>query len=1182
MPAPFVHLHLHSEYSLVDSTIRIPELVAACAETGIAAVALTDQANVIALVKFCSAAERAGIKPIAGCDLLIDPGNVREPPSRLTVLCQDHAGYLTLSKLLTRAYERRAHGAQAFIDAAWLDDANAGLIALLGRESDVGRLAALQRDRDARASLERWHERFAGRLYLEITRTGRTGEDAFNASAIEFGAALGLPMVASNDVRFLARDDFAAHEARVCIQQGRVLADPRRPHDYSREQYLKSPAEMAALFEDLPEAVENTVELARRCNVEIALGNYHLPTFPLPAGDRAEDHIRAEARRGLEAKIARYPPAPGRVAADYTARLDHELDVIAKMGFSGYFLIVADFIRWAREHDIPVGPGRGSGAGSLVAWALGITDLDPLLHGLLFERFLNPERVSMPDFDVDFCMDRRDEVIHYVADKYGHDRVGQIITCGTMAAKAVLRDTGRVLGMPYGQVDRIAKLLPRTPLDLTLEDALGRSEKSHQESGRVVVEFKALYEADEEVAELVDLALKLEDLTRNAGKHAGGVVIAPGPISDFVPLYCEEGGHDLVTQFDKDDIEAIGLVKFDFLGLRTLTIIDWAVKAINACRGRNGEIPLDIGNLPTDDPATFALLKQCRTAAVFQLESRGMRDLVRKLQPDTFEDIVALNALYRPGPLQSGMVDDFIARKHGDAAATFPHPLLEPILAPTYGVIVYQEQVMQIAQVLAGYSLGGADLLRRAMGKKKPEEMARQRLTFEEGASARGVDVRLASAIFDLMEKFSGYGFNRSHAAAYALVAYQTAWLKCHHPAKFMAATLSADMDITDKVVASLAEARALGLAIAPPDVNTSDWMFVADDAAGGTGSPTIRYGLGAIRGVGRGAVDAILAARSTGGPFTNLGDFCRRVDAQRTNKRVFEALILSGAMDALAPTRSTLFAQLPDAVQAAERQARDLEAGQHDMFGAAAMPATIDAPPAVAEWPTSRRLAGERETLGYYLSGHPVDVWRDLAARVATSTIGAIDQHFHSRPPDRRGRPGEQPYTIVGLVASMRKVGDTMAFAQVEDGTGSLEVTLYRDVWVEFGPLLTRDAILLFEGGLAFNELMQGYQLRARSITAIDAICERQARLLRVRTNGIDADFVPRLQRVLAGYRGGDTPVRIIYRNAAGSADIDLGPQWRVRAGIALVRDLEGLDGVIAADLAYAPPGAPPVPTDA
>nr|MDQ3039278.1 DNA polymerase III subunit alpha [Pseudomonadota bacterium] len=854
MSARFVHLHLHSEYSLVDSTIRIPELVEACGARQLPAVAMTDQNNLFALVKFYKAAEKAGIKPVAGADVLVADGTVAA--SRVTLLCRDHDGYLSLSHLLSRAWMEGQRHDGVVARPQWLK-ANKGLFALAGLNAEPGQLFTSGRHELAEQSLADLQAAFGERLHLELTRCGRPGEDAFNAFALDMAARRGIPVVASNDVRFIDTEGFAAHEARVCIASGRVLDDARRPRDYTAEQYLKSGEEMAALFADVPDALANTVALAERCNLELRLGTYYLPAFPVPDDHTIESWLRSQSREGLAKRLDRYPPAPEHGRSPYEARLETELEVIISMGFPGYFLIVADFINWAKQNGIPVGPGRGSGAGSLVAWALGITDIDPLPYDLLFERFLNPERVSMPDFDIDFCMDRRDEVIDYVARRYGRDRVSQIITYGTMAAKAVLRDAGRVLGYPYGMIDGLAKLIPLQPADpLSLSDVLGRSERAKKDSSRVIAEFKQRYESEDDVRDLLDLALQLEDLTRNAGKHAGGVVIAPTPLSDFCPLFAEHDGHGAgrnpVTQFDKDDVESIGLVKFDFLGLRTLTILDWAVKAINVRRATEGDPPFDITALPLDNPDTYALFARGDSVAVFQFESRGMRELLKRAKPDTFEDIIALAALFRPGPLGSGMDKEWCDRKHGHTDVSYPHPALETVLKPTYGVIVYQEQVMQIAQVLAGYSLGGADLLRRAMGKKKPEEMAKERAKFEAGSAERGVDPRIATQIFDLMEKFAEYGFNKSHSAAYALVAYQTAWLKVHYPAEFMAAVLSSDMDNTDKVVGFLDEARALGLTVLPPDVNSSTYMFEATEPR------TIRYGLGAVKGVGRGACEAI------------------------------------------------------------------------------------------------------------------------------------------------------------------------------------------------------------------------------------------------------------------------------------------------------------------------------------
>jgi DNA polymerase-3 subunit alpha len=1170
MPAGFVHLHVHSEYSLVDSTIRIDDLVAACAAAGMPAVALTDQVNLFALVKFYRAAEKAGIKPIAGCDVWIaDPAD-RGSPHRITLLCQNKTGYRNLSRLISRAWADGRHGDYALLERDWLFAENEGLIVLAGRESDVGKAVLAGRDDAARDSVREWLRYFPDRFYLELVRTQRADEEAHVAATVALAAELDVPVVASNDVRFLERDDFEAHEARVCIHDGYVLADPKRPRPYSTEQYLKSPEDMAALFADIPEAIENAVELAKRCNLELSFGTYYLPDFPIPEGHTLDSWIRTQSREGLARRLETHSPAPGFTRDDYDKRLEIEVDVIVKMGFPGYFLIVADFINWAKDHDIPVGPGRGSGAGSVVAWALGITDIDPLRYGLLFERFLNPERVSMPDFDIDFCMDKRDRVIDYVAKKYGRDHVSQIITYGTMAAKAVLRDTGRVLGMPYGQVDKIAKLIPMRPLDLSLEDALGRSEKSRKEPERVVADLKALYETEDEVRELIDLALKLEDLTRNAGKHAGGVVIAPTPLTDFAPLYCEAGGEGVVTQYDKDDVEAVGLVKFDFLGLRTLTIIDWATKAINKRRAKANLPPIRIDQLPLDDAAVYNLFKRAQTVAVFQFESRGMQGMLKDAKPDRFEDLIALGALYRPGPMD--LIPSYCKRKHGTEVIDYPDQRVEPVLKETYGIMVYQEQVMQMAQIVGGYSLGGADLLRRAMGKKKAEEMAKHRAIFREGAAKNGVNEAKADEVFDTMEKFAGYGFNKSHAAAYALVSYQTAWLKTHYPAEFIAAVLSSDMDNTDKVVNFLGEARAMGLSVLPPDINASAYMFEALDAENpGEPSRTVRYGLGAVKGVGEGAIDNVIKARERGGPFRDLGDFCMRVDAQKINKRTLEALILSGAMDSLAKNRASLMAQLPEAVRAADQHARDALAGQNDMFGAAsAVPAQLELVE-VEDWPAERRLAGERDTLGHYLSGHPTDSWRELFAKVTSCPIGDLEKYYKP-PAEGRSRfgGGQQNFTLAGSVLGMRKQGDSRAFVQVEDFSGRFEAVLYREAWTEFAPLLTRDAILIFEGSLSIDDFSGNYQLRTQRVSTIESTIEQQARVLRLRVNGIGREFASRLYDVLENARGGHTLVRIAFTNETGRAEIELGPEWRVRSSHALLQRVQTLGGVLAAEYLY------------
>jgi DNA polymerase-3 subunit alpha len=1187
MTVSFIHLHIHSDYSLVDSTIRLPDkpeygdpakaprpnLISRAVELNTPALALTDQSNLFALVKFYRAAETNGVKPIAGADLWI--ANAAEPnkPTRLTLLCQNHVGYLNLARLISRSYIEGHRGDFAIVDPSWFVGSSDGLLALAGHASDVGQLLLADKHDAALARTHEWLRHFGDRWYFEVTRVGHADEAHHLDGVLQIADATDCPVVATNDVRFLTRDDFEAHEARVCIHQGRPLNDPKRPRDYTPEQYLKSADEMAELFADLPELLQNTVEIAKRCNLELSFGKYFLPAFPVPHDQTIDSFIRSQSRGGLAARLAKHAPVEGFTVADYEKRLETELDVIVKMGFAGYFLIVADFINWAKTHDIPVGPGRGSGAGSLVAYSLGITDLDPLAYGLLFERFLNPERVSMPDFDVDFCMDRRDEVIDYVAHKYGRDKVSQIITYGTMAAKAVVRDTGRVLGMGYTQVDKIAKLIPLRPADpLSLEDALGRSERSRREHDRIVPDLKSMYESDDDVRDLIDLALKLEDLIRNAGKHAGGVVIAPSALTDFAPLYSEGGGDGVVTQFDKDDVESVGLVKFDFLGLRTLTIIDWAVKAINARRAKHGEAPLDITQLPLDDASVYTLFKRAQTVAVFQFESRGMQSMLKEAKPDRFEDIIALGALFRPGPMD--LIPSYCKRKHGQEPIDYPDPRVESVLSETYGIMVYQEQVMQMAQIVGGYSLGGADLLRRAMGKKNPAEMAKQRVVFRDGAAKNGVEQRKADAVFDTMEKFAGYGFNKSHAAAYALVSYQTAWLKTHYPAEFMAAVLSSDMDNTDKVVNFLGESRAIGLTVLPPDVNSSCYMFAALDAADEKSqSKTVRYGLGAVKGVGQGAVENIVESRERDGTFKDLADFCSRVDMQKVNKRALEALILSGAMDALAKNRASLMAQLPECTRAAEQRARDSLAGQHDMFGASSSaPAPVREWPTVDEWPAERKLAGERETLGYYLSGHPTDAWRPILSQLATCPIGEIAQKFQPPKPrksndddasNRFRRPQETPWIVAGQLIDVRKRGDSMAFAQLEDGSGRIEISFFRDTFMEYGPLLTRDAILVAEGGLAYDEFAGGLRVRVKRLMTLNDACERQARLIRIHLNGVDSSFTTALQNAIGGYRGGQTPLRLTYANGEGRAEIELGAAWKVRASAELKRALDRLPGV-------------------
>ena len=1148
MPARFAHLHLHSEYSLVDSTVRIKELVSACAARGLPAVAITDQNNLFSLVKFYRAAEGAGIKPIAGADVLVADGTAAA--SRLTLLCRDREGYLRLSQLLTQAWMEGHRHDGVVIRPQWLRDGTDGLFAIAGPGSEPGQLLAANRPELATQALRDLQASFGERLHLELLRTGRAGEDAFNGFALDASQALGLPVVASNDVRFIDAEGFDAHEARVCIASGRVLDDSRRPRDYSAGQYLKSADEMAALFADIPDALDNAVALATRCNLELQLGTYYLPAFPVPDDETLDSWIRGQARAGLEGRLAKASLAPGKSRQDYDDRLEVELDVIVKMGFPGYFLIVADFINWAKEHGIPVGPGRGSGAGSLVAWALGITDLDPLPYDLLFERFLNPERVSMPDFDIDFCMDRRDEVIDYVARKYGRDRVSQIITYGTMAAKAVVRDSGRVLGFPYGFVDGVAKLVPMT-LGIGLDDALGRTEKSRSDDAWRSDELIQRYGSEDDVRDLLDLALELEDLTRNAGKHAGGVVIAPSPLSDFCPLFAEHDGQghgrNPVTQFDKDDVEAVGLVKFDFLGLRNLTIIQTAVEFIDA---RHPELKLDLATLEFTDPAAYRLLADANTTAIFQVEGEGMKKLLKKLQPDRFEDIIAVLALYRPGPLNSGMVDDFILRKKGQQKIDYFHPDLTATLEPTYGVIVYQEQVMQISQIVGGYTLGGADLLRRAMGKKKPEEMAQHRGLFVEGAKNKGYDEALADKLFDLMAMFAEYGFNKSHTAAYAVVTYHTAWLKAKYPAEFIAATLSSDMGDTDKVQILVADARQNKVDVLGPDVNASAYRFEpVDDARGGR---AIRYGLGGVKGTGEGAVANVLKARADG-PFRDLFDFCARVDRKVVNRRTIEALVRAGAFDSLNPDRALLLANVGRAIDTAD--AADASVGQESLFGGS--DGAIAAPVEwlrTAAWTERQRLQEEKSALGFYLSGHLFHGFSREVRRFVKTTIGDL-------------QPTQQPVWIAGIVASQRMQmtrRGKMLVVVLDDDTGAIEIPLFNELYEKHRATVREDELLVLQVAVR-DDRNGGQRLIVEKLLDLTAARREFGKRVVIGLNGnadgslLRAAITPWLSPAEQQEPDG-LPVVVEYSTSDARCAVQLGERWRVRPADDLLASLRRL----------------------
>ncbi|KFA97259.1 DNA polymerase III subunit alpha [Vibrio sp. ER1A] len=1145
----FIHLRVHSDFSMIDGLSKVPPLVKKVAEMGMPAMALTDFTNLCGLVKFYGNAHSSGIKPLIGADFAVQSDEFGDELTRITVLATDNTGYNNLTLLISKAYLRGHIQHQPVIDKAWLVELSEGLIVLSGaKEGDVGKALLKGNTTLAKQCAQFYQTHFPDRYYLELIRTGRPDEESYLHFAVELAEELDLPVVATNEVVFVDKELFDAHEIRVAIHDGYTLDDPKRPKKYSAQQYLRSEEDMCELFADIPEALQNSVEIAKRCNVTVRLGEYFLPAFPTE-GMKETDFLVMKSREGLEERLEfLFPDEAVRAERrpEYDDRLQIELDVINQMGFPGYFLIVMEFIQWSKDNAIPVGPGRGSGAGSLVAYALKITDLDPLEYDLLFERFLNPERVSMPDFDVDFCMDKRDQVIDHVAEMYGRDAVSQIITFGTMAAKAVIRDVGRVLGHPFGFVDRISKLIPADP-GMTLEKAFKAEPALPQ-----------LYDGDEEVRDLIDMCRILEGCTRNAGKHAGGVVISPTTITDFAPIYADSEGHFPVTQFDKNDVETAGLVKFDFLGLRTLTIIDWALGLINPRLEREGKDPVRIESIPLDDSASFQLLQNSETTAVFQLESRGMKELIKRLQPDCFEDIIALVALFRPGPLQSGMVDNFIDRKHGREAVSYPdetwqHESLKETLEPTYGIILYQEQVMQIAQILAGYTLGGADMLRRAMGKKKPEEMAKQRAVFEEGAINNGVDGELAMKIFDLVEKFAGYGFNKSHSAAYALVSYQTLWLKTHYPAEFMAAVMTADMDNTEKVVGLVDECFRMKLKVLPPDINAGLFRFNVNEEG------AIVYGIGAIKGVGEGPIDVIIEARNKGGHFRDLFDFCARIDIKKVNKRVIEKLIMSGALDRLGPHRAAMMASLNDAVKAASQHHQAEAFGQADMFGV-----LTDAPEDVEHkytqvppWPEKVWLEGERETLGLYLTGHPINAY-----------LKELTKYTSCRLKDATPTRRDQSLTVAGLVIAARvmttKRGTRIGLMTLDDRSGRMEVMLFSDALDKYAELLEKDKIVVVSGQVSFDDFNGGLKMSGREVLDLGSAREKFTRGVSISLleQQIDERFYQRFTEILTPHKAGTVPVNIYYQRADARAKLTLGTEWRVTPNDALLEELQQLLG--------------------
>ena len=1149
----FLHLRCHSEYSIVDGIVRLDDYINAANQDAMPALAISDLSNLFAAIKFYKAAREKGIKPIIGCELWLENTKNRDSAYRLLLLVQNHVGYLRLCAIISRAYLENQYRGRAEIKQEWLHN-NEGLLLISGNaQSDIGSAINAGNIKLATILAKHWQQMFPNRFYIDLQRildpadmglnnrksaNFLTNNPAYNAQetlihhALDLASALDLPVLATHPIQFIAQDDFMAHEARTCIAEGYMLADTRRPKNFTREQYFKTQAQMAALFADIPEALANTVEIAKRCNLSITLGKNYLPNFPTPNNESLDTYLITQSTLGLETRLAGlYPNTDTRKAKrlEYESRLAFECKIINQMGFAGYFLIVADFINWAKHNGVPVGPGRGSGAGSLVAYSLNITDLDPLQYNLLFERFLNPDRVSMPDFDIDFCMDGRDRVIDYVKQKYGLDAVSQIATFGTMAAKAVIRDVGRVLDLPFNFVDGIAKLIP-LELGITLSSAL---EKEPQ--------LKARRETEDEVAQLLELALRLEGIVRNVGMHAGGVLISPSRISDFSPIYCQADGASLISQYDKDDVEAVGLVKFDFLGLRTLTILELAL--INANKQRASSLdgtpdnasnkdraPLSFQNIPLDDKASFALLKSANTTAVFQLESKGMKDMLKQAKPDCFEDIIALVALYRPGPMD--LIPDFCRRKHGLQRVEYPHPATESILKETYGIAVYQEQVMQIAQVVAGYSLGGADLLRRAMGKKKIEEMDAQRAIFTEGAKKNGLNERQATELFDLLEKFAGYGFNKSHAAAYALVAYHTAYLKAHYPAAFLAATMSADMNNTDNMHTFFDDCAGNSVEMLPPDVNQSGYRFEPINDS------QILYGLGAIKGSGLAAIEVIVAAREVDGPFKNLFDFCNRLDLRKVNRRVIESLIRAGAFDKLEHNRAALLAAVNMAITSAEQNNNN--AGQNSLFGE---PSEIKHDlPKIAAWTPQQALIEEKAALGFYLSGHPFNNVKAEISQFVRGTLAELS-------------PQEQPKLLAGVVAGVRirmTARGKMAIVTIDDSLARVDVVVGSDLLHTHANLIKEDCVLIVEGRISHDEFSGGIRVNARKLMDLAGARSAQASMLKIACNG-QSDAI-KLSTILKPYckKSIDTdkklcPVKIEYHNKDSQASLMLGAAWQV-----------------------------------
>ncbi|MEO6973079.1 MAG: DNA polymerase III subunit alpha [Rhodoferax sp.] len=1132
----FVHLRLHTEFSVVDGTNRIDEIVQAAADDGQPALAITDLSNLFGTVKFYKAARSAGVKPLIGTEIFLeglgmDPGAL----SRVVLLVQNRQGYLNLSELLARAWTQNVVKAQAVVKLTWLTELGEGLILLSGAQAGPVGQALVQGDSNRASALAlQLAALFPHRFYIELQRAGRANDEAHVVAAVQLAASLKLPVVATHPVQFTVQDDYEAHEARVCIAEGEILGNQRRARKFTREQYFKTTGQMQALFADVPSSIANTLEIARRCSLTLVLGKPQLPDFPTPQVDgrqlAPDDYFRHTSYEGLEQRLVHLYPEEkqrDRERPRYVERLEFEIDTILKMGFPGYFLIVGDFINWAKNNGCPVGPGRGSGAGSLVAYALKITDLDPLQYNLLFERFLNPERVSMPDFDIDFCQSNRDRVIDYVKLKYGKDAVSQIATFGTMAARAAIRDVGRVLDMSYTFCDGISKLIPNKPgTHITIDGAL--------KAEPILAERLA---NEDEVKTLLALAQKLEGMTRNVGMHAGGVLIAPSKLTDFCPLYQQPGSDSAVSQFDKDDVEAIGLVKFDFLGLATLTILEIAKDFI--VKRHKGQENFAFENLPLGDPAVYRLFAEGKTEAVFQFESRGMQGMLRDARPTRLEDLIAMNALYRPGPMD--LIPTYIARKAGREEVVYPDPRVESILSETYGVMIYQEQVMQMAQILGGYSLGGADLLRRAMGKKKAEEMATHRQIFRDGAARKGITTDKANAVFDDMEKFAGYGFNKSHSAAYALLAYHTAWLKVHYTAEFFCANMTVEMDDTDKLKVLHEDALKMGMTFEAPDVNRGFHRFepISDTV--------IRYGLGAVKGTGQQAIDAIVAAREEGGAFKSLFDFCVRVDRSKFNKRALEALIKAGAFDSLQLNRAAMIASVDrafdfaTAAQANVNQGGLFDMGDDDHGSSTQEPDLVDATP----WGIKERLTYEKTAIGFYLSGHLFDEVAHEVRRFCKREIGDL---IDSR----------EPQLLAGIVGDLRVINGQrgkLVLFRLDDKSLAIDATADEALFNAHRNTLKDDELVIVSGGLQPGRGGFEARFQVQQVWDLAAARCRFGKFLRVAVNGkapdiarIVKDFPPRREVSEQGELLRGLGVRLTLQrqsdDTAATAELQLGDE--------------------------------------